>query len=129
METTQKTETHCTMSKPRKEGGGERGAGSRAAPTGLAELPLPRVLRAHIPSARCPCQFQKDACAPGISPDTTKNHHPSPLRRERGAGRGNCGDHGMTDRAPQEGQWLGQLSQKGGGRVYCSTDGGGVACG
>lgn len=77
----------------------------------MAELPVLRELGAHAQrqvSVLIPERRLSSLNIPGYHQEPP----PSPLRTERGAGRGNCGDHGVTDRAPQEGQRLGQLSQR-----------------
>lgn len=69
METTQKTETPCEMSKPRKEGGREQGAGSRAAPPQSAQGPHPAP-GVHAPSRKTPALHED----PRIPPRTTIPH-------------------------------------------------------
>lgn len=69
METTQKTETHCTVSKPRKEGSREWGAGRRAATPPSAQGPHP-VPGVHANPRKTPVLHEY----PQIPPRTTIPH-------------------------------------------------------
>lgn len=128
METTQKTETPCEMSKPRKEGrrgGGEQGAG----------LPLLRVLRAHtqrqvstlIPerclrSMKIPGYHQEP---PSLTPAQGKRSRQRELWGPRHDRQGTPGGP-VAGTAFPEGWWRGLLFHWYGGRW---GGGGRVACG